>query len=542
MLNWADMRMKTHSGKPLAFALSGFVLILICPVSDLSGQATSGPTPAVSPSSESSTPAVPIEISDDPKTIDPLTLVSPSLATAVTVKFDGEPLKKVLTWLQQDQKINLLVDYNALASAKVLDTEPVSDELNNAPLYLLLNRLGRMGILWYEQDDSVVITSRDEYFKHLKAVSYNLGEFFDAGYAPQDLLDTLKRCSGGHWGDSNGSALLLGDVVFIRQIDQTHREIAGLLAALRKPGRRTLTLDSPRNELLRAAMLKKITVDFNETPLVVAVQEISRLSQIDIRLDRAALARSNIRERIPVTLKRVDQKLNDVLLGLISNHGLNWYLRDEILWITSAEAVGWLQKSAVYDVRDLCGDPSESSALKSAIESQIQANATIQFPIPGVLVVRHSESILDEVLLLLENYRTALKASKVRVVATPPLDPDEVVTGYYRLSFMMGGDLFMELPGLILPHTWRSLEHPDAIGTIATITEESPALDAKGNPIKYRILVIRQTRAVHQKIGKLITTLIGSRTVDPEATIDTSKNSGVPSGTFGRRLMQQPKH
>ena len=487
---------------------------------------------------------VAIEISNEPKTVDPATLVSAQLAVPVTVKFDGDPLKKVFTWLQQDQSLNILVDYKALASVKLLDTEPVYEELNDAPLYLLLNRLERMGLAWYEQDHSLVITSREEFLKHETTTPYNLGDLFDAGYPPQELLTTLKRGSGGRWSSADGgAAVLLGDVVFIRQTDDVHREIAGLLSALRKHSRRTLTFDTPRNDVLRAALDLKVTVDFQETPLIVALQELSRQSQVSIRIDRVAILKGQVRERTPVTLKLADQKLNSVLKSILSGLGLNWYLRDEILWITSAEAAAEFSKTAVYDVRDLCLDQEESRALKLAIEHQTRAKwrgaddrtGILESPKPGVLVVRHSEPTLDEVLQLLEDYRTALKASKLRVVPLP--DPQEIIMGYYRLTGPMAHDLSLRLPILISPGTWNSEGHPDGVGTILTISAESTPVDAKGNANEQVILVIEQTRETHRKIGKLIQTLLNSQAVDPEVTSDTTKSKSSQSGRFGRGLI-----
>ena len=106
-----------------------------------------------------------VEISDEPKTVDPATLIAPApLAVPVTVAFDGEPLKGVITWLQQEQAINVLVDYKSLAQAKLLDTEPVYESLDDAPLYLLLNRLETLGLAWYMQENSLLDhVSVDEY-------------------------------------------------------------------------------------------------------------------------------------------------------------------------------------------------------------------------------------------------------------------------------------------------------------------------------------------------------------------------------------------
>lgn len=516
------------------------------------------PSTIDSKSDQAAKPA--IEIRDEPKTVDPATLVPELVAVRVTVQFDGLPLKSVFTWLQQDQSINLLVDSKALADARILDTEPVHEQLKDSPLYLLLNRLASLGIAWYVRENSLYITSIAEYQKVDRTLSYNFGDLFDAGYPSDQLLRTIihscgSRLEGMARGDEFTNVLLLGDVAFIRQTDAMHLETTGLLTALRKHGRRTLTLDSPRHAEIRSAMETKVTVDFQETPFVFAVQTLSEQVQIDIRIDRASLAKSTVRERTPVTLKQADQKLVAVLQTMLSNLGLSWFLRDEVLWITTDEAANRFRKTAVYDVRDLCQNQRESNALKDAIQKQTRAawrstnesGGVMEAPIPGVLVVRHTEATLDEVSQLLENYRTALRNSKVRKV--PVVDPAEVVTGYYRLPRPMAEDLKIKLPTMISPGTWRTEERPDSVGSIVDISIDAKGVSASGpaNPpgttaivAENQVLVIRQTRAAHRLIGQLIQTLTEASKVDSEAASDTGVKAQVRPIEFGGRLLPTP--
>ena len=512
----------------------------------------------------------PIEILDEPTTVDPATLVPPKMATLVTVKFDGQPLKDVFTWLRREQSINVLVDYKALASVKLLDTEPIYEELNNAPLYLLLNRLEALGMVWYEQDDTLQFTSREVFQSHDSTIAYNLGDLIDAGYSAADLVRTVTRCSGGVWGVDGtsdlGTADFVGDVVFIRQKDQVHREVAGLLAALRKHGRRTFTLDAPENAILRAAVAQKISVDFQESPLTVALLELSRQAGINIRLDHAALVKGPVRERTPVSSKLDEQKLGNVLRSLLSNLGLTWYLRDGVMWISKIEMAGLFEKTAVYDVRDLCETREEAIALKDAILKQTRVKwqagpgpgpgpgpgVGIEIPKPGVLVARHSESALDEILQLLENYRTALRSSKLRVTAAPgQKDPNEVVTGYYRLTQPLADEIESLIQKMVFPETWKTADHPDEIGSILKIPVQRSVVDLSGSSAKPKpeviqqskfgtetvVLVIRQSRTAHQAIGKFIKALIDSSSVDVEATQDLSKKIPVQTGTFGQGLI-----
>lgn len=550
--------MQSNFFRPVVNSLRRLLSLLLVAMA-LSPSLRGQDKPANAQANPNAKPAV--EIEDEPKTVDPATLVPKFLSVPVTVEFKSVPLKSVFNWLQQEQSINLLVDYKALAVAKILETEPVNESLKDAPLYLLLNRLEVLGVGWYVQEDSLYITSQSVYQTLQRTQQYPVGDLFDAGYMADDLLRTIRRASGGKWegttkSEDSGSLLLLGDVLFIRQTDHVQLEVSGLLKALRQHGRRTLTLDSPRHAELREVMQQKLSVDFQETPLIFAIQTIAEQMQKDIRLDRTALGKSTVRERTPVTLKLTDQKLSVVLRAMLSNLNLGWYLRDEVLWITTTDVAAGFRKSAVYDVRDLCRDQNESKALREAIQSQTRsdwrppsdAGGIIESPRPGVLVIRHTEATLNEVLQLLNDYRLALRASKARKVASS--DPNEVVVGYYRLPRPMAIDLKVRLPRMVAPGTWQTFELPDAPGIIEEVSVDAKGgiASSKANAVEHsailsenEVLVIHQTRAAHRLIGKLISALMESKNVDLDAGSDVNIRPQVPSLGFGSNLIPGEK-
>ena len=521
----ANMR-RTPAARPIMFSqtIAGLLLSIVC-FTSVHGQ-------------EQPIKPAPIKIGDDPKAVDPASLIPKQLTIRVTMKFEGDPLKSVFDWIAREQKINLLVDNRALAAAKLLDSEPVVESLNDEPLYLLLNRLKPMGLYWYMQDGTLSITSQAK--KHETTMQYNLGDLFDAGYTPVDLLATIKTCTGGIWdSDESGSAVILGDVLFVRQNDDAHLEIAGLLNALRKHGRRTLTLDAAQNDALRAALDKKVTVDFEETPFVVALQDLSSQTQISIRLE----SKSSVRERTPVTLKVEGQKLSTVLQSLISGLNLSWYLKDGVMWLAGPDSTGWYSKTAVFDVRDLCRDQDEATALKNTIRNQFRSKQRppIEMPKPGVMVMRSTEQGLDDVLELLGQYRAALSASKLRLPKVDVLDPKEFVIGYYRLPKPMAEDLLTRLPQIVQPNSWKSAAGSDGRGTISDLSIDSrgPAHATGARPTSENlVLVIYQSRAAHQEIGKLIQTVLEAQAVDSRATAETNSRPTRPAGTFGSLLLE----
>ena len=473
-------------------------------------------------------PSVPIVIADEPKAIDPVTLVPEKLATKATVQFKDTSLTDVVKWIRDEQKIGVTLDAKALADANILLSEPVTDRLTNEPLYLLLDRLRALGLGWFMQDSALHVTTREVAEGQLTTMPYNLGDLIDIGYDGVALQQTLTSVTEPTSWDENGgpgSIVLLGDVLFVRNSAAVQREVAGLLAALRMHGRQTMTADAPQNAVLRKKLEQNLTVKFRELPLVDAVAEVASKAQADIRVDHSALQAAGVRERLPVSLELADQKLKVVLGALLNEHNLTWILRDGAVWITSQDVADATIKTAVYDVRDLCRDMGESNSLKGAIESQAKGPwdsnggvGAIDFPIAGVMVVSHTEDQLAEVLSLLENYRTALRASKPRKRAQD--DPKELTTRYYRMQTAVAEDLTKHLPQMVRPETWKSPQQPNAQGTVLALASTVELRDAQGRnvvaektagnetknalAVENSVLVVRQMREVHEQIAELI--------------------------------------
>ncbi|MDB5385364.1 MAG: hypothetical protein JWM11_1010 [Planctomycetaceae bacterium] len=435
----------------------------------VSGQNANPPTVAKQPVP----PGKLIEIPSEPKTIDPAKLVPEKLAVPVTVEFTEKSLREIANWIQAEHKIEVLLDQKALSDDVNLVTEQISERLTQSPLYLLLDRLRTLGLEWYMEDGNLHITTINAASQKLSTRPYNVGDLFDIGFKPEALKNTILSTTEGPWSSGNKSLsgiVILGDVLFVRQTDRMHREVAGLLAALRKHARRTLILDAPQNEILRQKLDANVSVNFKDASLSTVVQTLSKQTQIDIRLDLAALKTLGIRDRLPVTLALSDQKLTTVLQAVLTDLNLTWILRDGVLWITSQKRASEFMKTAVYSVIDLCRDDLETAALKSAIEGQTRgpwrplrsetgdngAGGEMHFARPGVMVVRQTERGLDEVLQLLENYRTALRASKPRKAEGP--DPKEVISRYYRVPSVMAEELIAALPQLVEPETCKSKE------------------------------------------------------------------------------------
>ncbi len=267
-----------------------------------------------------------IVILDEPQTVDPATLVPEMLAKPATVTFKEASLKDVATWLQTELRTGVLLDRQQLSDEGHLVSDPVNDQLHDEPVYLLLDRLHALKLDWYMSAGLIHITTKAHADEFLVTVSYNLGDLLDAGYEASNILQAISECTSGQWEQVDGvggELVLLGDVLFAKTTHPVHRELAGLLAALRKHGRRTFTNDPPQHEPLRAKLEQTISVDFQETALSAVIAELEHLSGMVIRLDHKGLQEEGVRHRTPLTLKLTDQKLKTVFQVLLSQLHIN---------------------------------------------------------------------------------------------------------------------------------------------------------------------------------------------------------------------------
>lgn len=489
------------------------------------------------PDQKNTAESLKIEIKDEPKTIDPVKFVIDPLRQKVSVKFDGKSVREIIEWMRDRLQMAILVDPD-LADEVFLLTEPVTEQLDNDPLYLLLERLRAVGLDWYVKDGVLHISTSSNDGEQLTTIPQNIGEFLDREFDPDRLMDAIVNGTDIEaWEDEGGpgSLILLGDVLFVRQSHRIHRQVSMLLEAIRNHGRRTFVGESDKHELLRKALDKKIDVSFADTPLAEAFSRLAKTAETDIRIDRAVFEMKRVRAREPVSLTLKNQKLSMVLQAMAAPHSLTWTLQNGVIVITDLESAERNLKTAVFDVRDLSRDDNEAEALHEALVMQSEGwienggQGSINFARPGIMVVRTTEKMHADVLKMLELYRQALKNSKVRKKKTE--DPEEVITEYYRMPKIMADDLEKHIRELVDAESWQTGENGKGQGTLLKLasrpdilgTGESPAL------LENSVLIVKQHRKNHVLIRELIRNLeFGQR---PPAM--TGGFGGEMQGGFG---------
>jgi len=442
-----------------------------------------------------------------------------------------------------------------------LENLPITDSLNDEPLYFLLNRLRPLGFDWFIEADVLEITSATAADEHQQTLSYPISELRDQGYTSEQLIAAIELGVSGEWEEVDGFAgaiVALGDVLFVRNSTGIHQEIAALLEALKHPARRTLILEPLQHDTLQAALQKPVTVHFQRQPLTTALKDLSEQGSVPIRLDFTSEPQGASVARMPVTLKLSGQSLRRTLEILLAPFSATTILRDNAIVAIPASEADKIYQTAMFDVRDLCRDHQESEALKRTLHSQtsceVDRSRSLHFPKPGILIARQTRVALDEATVLLEVYRQALRSSRPGQAVGDPLQA--VVTRYYRLPQVVAEPLVDLLPKLIKPDTWKSSAQAEAIGTIRQLPStpgvlknaysppaqptqqaNNPPSTDTGPVIDYSVLVIRQTRATHWEIEQLLHRIERG---DPPIEQESASGGGMGGG-FGGGFFSVPE-
>ena len=520
---------------------------LTAPFLSLSLLALAGPSalmaqpPATAPDSKPATPpSLQIPIPDEPRAIETEGLLPAALTKPIAVEFQARPLAEFVAWLKDEQKLNVILDRSA---RRAVAAETLTDRLKEEPLELLLDRLEILGLGWYLDSGTLHLASLDEARSRLLLIRYNLGSFLDAGFDPERLLETIRRGTTGSWSSEEagtGTSVLVGDVLFVKQSQKTQTEVAALLTALTRHGRRTVLLDPPQHALLRAKLNQPISVNFDDIPLKDAIQQLGAKLGVELKIS-PDLARGVNLDREPVKLVAEELDLTTILT-MISRSPLVPEVRSGALWVAAKASAVPQRLTAVYDVRDLCLDREESTALQEAIQTQIPgpwgqaktSSGTMTFPKPGILVVRQTLSGHDAISTMLEEYRDALRVSKPR--GQEPQDPRKVELRMYRVPTAMANEAEAILLELVAPSSWKATD-PAQPGTIQKATSQPRVLNADGpgehgkSLLPYTVLLVRQTTENHRAISSLLQRLEAGDP-PPPAPSAPGRKSGI--GGFGR--------
>lgn len=227
-------------------------------------------------------------------------------------------------------------------------------------------------------------------------------------------------------------------LVFAQDLE-THEKIARFLAALRKAtrqashGKKTQeVIDCDRNpadaaaeQAIAKALAGKISLEFEETPLIDVVAHLREVAKINILLDHRGLEDVGISSDTPVSLRVSEVTLRSALELLFDERDLAWTVHQGALWITTAQDVEYALATEIYPVPDLVVCRDESGELWDDYQTIIDIVRTIRpatwergwasvrgasFGKAKVLVVTHAGPAHRQIAQLLKELRAVAQS------------------------------------------------------------------------------------------------------------------------------------
>lgn len=462
-----------------------------------------------------------IEIADEPKVIDLGTLLPPEMSTKVTLAFDKTPLNRAIATIKEKLAIDIVFEESALNDEGIAHDDRITASADDEPLYLLLDRmLDPLQLTWDMRDGVLWITTTTAFYDRPYLEGYDLSRLLNQGYDVRQLSRVLRDILHSEWN-------VVGETLIVRGVEGEHSEVAGLLIALQTPARQTFIGEPAQTTTLRELLKHPVSVDFQEAPLNEALRILSEKVGTNILIEEIALQDEGFSPEVPISQSLTHRSLKTILDALLKPQQLTSVIRHGAITVTTMSMERDLFKTAVYDVRDFCRD---SLACHSFVDTLAETTSGQWPPVeahsgealfarPGILVVRQMESVHDEILTLIERHR------EIQRQAEPAGERPwarSLETRFYRVPATLADYLERHLPTLVAPETWRSDDHPDALGTIVRIQSEpvmmaTPAA-TKGADKKEDcpdeekptwtaretvVLAIQQSPAIHDEIATL---------------------------------------
>jgi hypothetical protein len=186
------------------------------------------------------------------------------------------------------------------------------------------------------------------------------------------------------------------------------------------PGQEFLPPLSEGEKKITAELEKPTNFEFNETPLVDAIDYLKDLHQIEIQLDTKALENAGIDGDSPMTIKVAKVPLRAALRRVLSSLELAYIVQDDMLLITTNELASVTLVTRTYPVADLTAD-GDFKILVGVITETVKprswnmntddgAGAITAVKTAGSLVISQTHEIHDEILSLLRALRAARQA------------------------------------------------------------------------------------------------------------------------------------
>ncbi len=202
---------------------------------------------------------------------------------------------------------------------------------------------------------------------------------------PIASVDSIKRSNpltlngSGPLSLSQGSSLLAGDKGAKNGPQQAHQIVAyvkpeGPLPNWMTSGGTIAEENEKAREILRRDMRKLVKPNFSNVPLHVALEMLSKETQIPVRIDTVAMEIGSATPEDPVTLTGLrEMSLQKVLKLILEPMDLTYAVEPDYLLITTKDA-GSGRELRTYDLAYLLPSNEKAAELVNLIQSMVKSN------------------------------------------------------------------------------------------------------------------------------------------------------------------------
>jgi hypothetical protein len=290
------------------------------------------------------------------------------LSTPVTVNFTEEPLSKVTDFVSRrdKNKIDVSIDKKALDEMGIEVDAPVSIKVHDMPLRSALNLMLRpLGLTWFVRDKTLVITTPEAAEQALLVKVYPVADLTEDLHQLSDLISaSLAPTTWDNVGGPGAIRAIGRETLVISQTQAVHDRVADFLAVLRavasQPAAKLPAAVShegywrrtEQTDRIRAALEKKLTVEFKDVKLEEVLNYLREQSKVDVVLDHKSLEETGMDPKMPVTVKQTDATLARILDLMLGDLHLGYTVDSDAIIITSHEMPENYPTVAVYPVGD----------------------------------------------------------------------------------------------------------------------------------------------------------------------------------------------
>ncbi|MBW3543702.1 MAG: hypothetical protein KY476_25910 [Planctomycetes bacterium] len=340
------------------------------------------------------------------------------------------------------------------------------------------------------------------------------------------LIDVIEDATSGPWEDIDGTGGTIDftepGLLIVRQTAAVQDEVELLIDALKDLHKRQSTTTQrfvfppghpteADRQVLRA-LKRTASIEADAKPLAQVLDDLAKKTGIQIVVDERALSDEGIETSEPITEKLSGISLHALLELILDPLGLTHYVEHGVLNVTTKIEADERFVIALYDVRPLL---SQGVPLTNLIEVSLNetrgpweeidgTGGTIDEALTGVLVVRQTYEVHDELAVVLDDLRR--RAAEIGKTAKDDPDPEQIVTRFYTQASAKRAKALQEaLKELIAPETWESAGGEGVIRVVENT------------------LVVRQSHEVQKQVQRFLDELRAAE----------RHEQGVPLDGFG---------